>query len=513
MNVSASLYSQNKTVSLKLTGATLEEVIQSLKLQTDYGFFYNIDNKDVKSVKNITIDVKDMALEDVLLKVLKGTNLAYSIVNNVVILNTKDPVVARDTVKKEYVLVGKVLDDKNAPLPGVTVRLQNTTVGTATDVKGIFTFRLPVQKGSVVLSFVGFKKKEVSFRMPCDTLRIVLEEDLANLDEVTVVAYGERKKREVVGAISSVKADDIKEVPSASLENLLQGRMAGVEINTQSGAPGGGGSVVAIRGYNSLFIGDGRDYGEPLYVIDGVPVYSFTSPITGTNALAEIDPSTIESVEVLKDAASAAIYGSRAGNGVILITTKKGRAGNASFSANVSYSYSILPETPLQTGGRAERAFNFLKIKNLRTAGWSSSAGTVVYPGSYIEAVEDFSEYDGWWTIASSAREVRRVGEFVSFRENVFDSEIGSFSGCDGEYLVKLSLRHAEVPANGHVSAQHRFDTLAQCGDDRYRSQFPFFVCQYITLEKVGEKMLLEETFDDGCELGIPGFGRIGRHA
>lgn len=98
-------------------------------------------------------------------------------------------------------------------------------------------------------------------------------------------------------------------------------------------------------------------------------MHSFTSPITGTNALAEIDPSTIESVEVLKDAASAAIYGSRAGNGVILITTKKGRTGRASFSANVSYSYSVLPETPIQTGGRSERAYNFDVYKNEHIAG------------------------------------------------------------------------------------------------------------------------------------------------
>ena len=372
MNVSASLYSQNKTVSLKLNGATLEEVIQSLKLQTDYGFFYNIDNKDIKSVRNISIDVKDMALEDVLLHVLKGTNLTYSIVNNVVILNTKNPVVTRDSVQKEHVLVGRVIDEKKEPIPGVTVRLKNTNIGTATNNKGIFVFRLPITKGALVLSFVGFKTKELEFKLPSDTLRITLEEDLASIDEVTVVAYGERKKREVVGAISSVKADDIKEVPTASIENLLQGRMAGVEINTQSGAPGGGGSVVAIRGYNSLFVGDGRDYGEPLYVIDGVPVHSFTSPITGTNALAEIDPSTIESVEVLKDAASAAIYGSRAGNGVILITTKKGKAGRASFSANVSYSYSILPETPVQTGGRGERAFNFDVMKNEHMAWYNN---------------------------------------------------------------------------------------------------------------------------------------------
>lgn len=401
MNVSASLYSQSKTVSLKLSDATLEEVIQSLKLQTDYGFFYNIDNKDIKSVKNISIDVKDMSLEDVLLQVLKGTNLTYSIVNNVVILNTKNPVVTRDSVQKEHVLVGKVVDQKKEPIPGVTVRLKNTNIGTATNNKGTFVFRLPITKGALVFSFVGFKTKETEFKLPSDTLHITLEEDLASIDEVTVVAYGERKKREVVGAISSVKADDIKEVPTASIENLLQGRMAGVEINTQSGAPGGGGSVVAIRGYNSLFVGDGRDYGEPLYVIDGVPVHSFTSPITGTNALAEIDPSTIESVEVLKDAASAAIYGSRAGNGVILITTKKGKAGRASFSANVSYSYSILPETPVQTGGRAERVYKFDLSKNEHMAGYNN--GGYVFPGGYEDAKGGVGGvYDRWWLNAMS---------------------------------------------------------------------------------------------------------------
>ena len=298
MNVSATLYSQNKAVTLCMKGATLEEVIQALKFQTDYGFFYDAGSEEIKQAKGININVADMLLEDVLQQVLKETNLTYSIVNEVVIINAKNKVAPQNQISKEYVLTGRIVDAKNAPLPGVTVRLENTNLGTATDVNGLFTFRLPIKQGRLICSFVGFEKKEVAFHLPCDTLKIVLEESFAKLDEVTVVAYGERKKRELVGSISSVKASDIKEVPSASLENLLQGRMAGVEINTQSGAPGGGGSVVAIRGYNSLFIGDGRDYGEPLYVIDGVPVYSFTSPITGTNALAEIDPSTIESVRV-----------------------------------------------------------------------------------------------------------------------------------------------------------------------------------------------------------------------
>lgn len=150
---------------------------------------------------------------------------------------------------------------------------------------------------------------------------VKLKEETSDLDEVTVIAYGERNKRELIGSVSSVKAKDLEEVPSASLANLLQGHMAGVEVNNISGAPGGGGTRVVVRGYNSLM--NGTTSGEPLYVVDGVPIHSFTSPVTGTNTLAEIDPSTIESVEVLKDAASAAIYGSRASNGVILITTKK----------------------------------------------------------------------------------------------------------------------------------------------------------------------------------------------
>lgn len=407
LNLSASVYSQNKTVTLKLSGATLEEVIQALKLQTDYGFFYNIDNEDVKRVKDIHLDVNKISLSEVLDLVLKGTNLGYSLVNDVVIINTKAPVVTRDTTVKGYVLVGQVSDKKTRlPLPGVTVRLKNTTVGTATDVNGIFVFRIPMAKGGLLLSFVGYKNYETNFALPSDTLRINMEEDLASLDEVVVVAYGERRKRDVVSAISSVKADDIKDVPAASIESLLQGRMAGIEINNQGGAPGGGGTVVNIRGYNSLFVGDGRDYGEPLYVIDGVPVHSFTSPITGTNALAEIDPSTIESVEVLKDAASAAIYGSRAGNGVILITTKKGKPGRASFSANVSYSYSILPETPVQTGGRAERTYNFAVRKNEIGAGYSN--GEYVFPQSYEEA-KNSGIYDRWWFNATNQSSGDRV--------------------------------------------------------------------------------------------------------
>ena len=214
-----------------------------------------------------------------------------------------------------------------------------------------------------------------------------MEPEASDLEEVQVVAYGAQKKRTVVSAISSVKAEDIKELPTHSLENLLQGHMAGVEVSNISGSPGGGGSIVAIRGYSSIPIGgEGQDrkYGTPLYVVDGVPIQAFTSDITGSNTLSNLDPSTIESIEVLKDAASASIYGSRAGNGVILITTKKGRPGQARFGANVSYSASWLPMAPKQYGGRHEREYHLNALRQT-VAPYQTEDGEWKIPTSYEE--------------------------------------------------------------------------------------------------------------------------------
>lgn len=228
-------------------------------------------------------------------------------------------------------------------------------------------------------------------------MTIVLEEEVADLDEVTVIAYGERNKRDLISSVSSVKGKDLEEIPASSLETLLQGRMSGVEISNIAGSPGGGGSRVNIRGYNSLMI-TGINDGSPLYVIDGVPVHSFTSPITGTNLMAELDPSTIESVEVLKDAASAAIYGSRASNGVILITTKKGKSGRAKFSTNISYSHSFLPETPLQIIGHGERKWHILAAKHLREGYYDYTTGKSGIPKSHDEAWGwDKGAYDFFW--------------------------------------------------------------------------------------------------------------------
>ena len=354
MHLSASnLYSQQKKMDISMKNASLVDVFRYIRQNSDYTFVY--DSDAVKQMKTVSLDMKNVAIEEILEQCFKGSSFVYLIEGNLVIIKEQK---GEQQQAKSVRVKGFVYDTKKQPMPGVTVKVVGLPVGTATTEKGWFAIDLPLQKGALEFSFVGFKKKQVEFTEKTDTLRIVLEEDVSDLDEVVVRAYGTQNKREVVSAISSVKAEEMKELPTASIVNMLQGRLAGVNIMNQSGAPGSA-SVVAVRGFNSLLTKGASD-GQPLYVVDGVPMHSFVSPVTGTNTMADLDPSMIESVEVLKDAAAASIYGSRAGNGVILITTKKGRAGETKFSANVSYSASQLMSYPVQTGGRMERWLEIL---------------------------------------------------------------------------------------------------------------------------------------------------------
>ncbi|WP_294142805.1 SusC/RagA family TonB-linked outer membrane protein [uncultured Sanguibacteroides sp.] len=390
--ISAMSYSQETRLTFDFKDISLVDILSAIRKNSEFSFIYNLD--DVRNIRVKSLHVKEASVEDVLNLSLRNTGFRYSIEDKVIVIRPEDKKV------KKCKYTGTVKDKKGETMPGVTVRVDSTTIGVSTDINGMFSMQLTQDSVHLIFSFVGYKTKKVKCKAD-KPVTVVLEEDVSDLDEVTVIAYGERKKREMVGAVSSVKAKDLEEIPSSSFENLLQGHMAGVEITNVTGAPGGGGTRVNIRGYNSLLIDKIND-GSPLYVIDGVPVNSFTSPVTGTNTLAEIDPSTIASVEVLKDAASAAIYGSRASNGVILITTKQGKAGEGKFSVNLSYSYSILPETPVQIGGNGERKWHLLTARKYRygfrafdpvTMTWATK-----FPTSYYDVYgQGDGAYDYFW--------------------------------------------------------------------------------------------------------------------
>lgn len=217
MQISAATYSQDVKLDLKVKNASLESVMNSIRTQSEYSFFF--DDVAVKKISNITLDLKGATIEEVLTSCLKDTGFGFRVLDKTIILfkeQAKD-----DKKKKTYLIEGKVVDEKNLPMPGVTVMLDSTTVGTATDTAGHFVLPLPMPKGTLVFSLFGFKTQKVKYTEGKQIV-VKMQEDISGLQEVQVIAYGLQKKRTLVSSISTLKADEMKELPTHSLESLLQ---------------------------------------------------------------------------------------------------------------------------------------------------------------------------------------------------------------------------------------------------------------------------------------------------
>ena len=233
-------------------------------------------------------------------------------------------------------VTGTVISDEDGqPVIGAAVRVVGTNIGTVTDANGKFSISCPDGKKMLSVSFVGMEPIQVSAR---SNMKIILRNDSKNLDEIVVVAYGTQRREAKTGSITSVGAKDIADIPATSFDKMLSGKLAGVQV-TQSSSQPGAASQIRIRGISSINAGN-----EPLYVVDGIPIINGDdAELTNSNSmLAAINPSDIENITVLKDAAAASVYGSRAANGVILITTKSGKEGKSNITARVKYGISQL---------------------------------------------------------------------------------------------------------------------------------------------------------------------------
>jgi TonB-linked SusC/RagA family outer membrane protein len=259
-------------------------------------------------------------------------------------------------VVAQSLVTGKVIDEKGEAAIGVTVKVQGKNIMTMTDVSGNFSLKL--QTGDkLIFSYVGYETKEVVYKTNSD-LSVKLKEDSKALKDVVVVGYKTQARAEITGSVTSVSMDKVTETQAAeSFGSLLQGKIAGVNIQLNSGEPGAS-PVIIIRGLAAVSRDDASAVSEPLYVVDGIPIISKTSSefsITSTNVLADLNPSDIDEVIVLKDASAAAIYGSRAANGVILITTKKGKKGKPQINFNVRTGVNLVPQLLDVAGGNKER--------------------------------------------------------------------------------------------------------------------------------------------------------------
>lgn len=319
----------------------VSEVFRQLERATGFHFHYTslvIANRPL-----VTGRFKGESLGEALGQIAAQTGLRFKRVNQNIHVALATEAQVSETVEEEIPVQvrvsGKVTSaDDGQPLPGVSIVVKGTTSGTTTDFNGDFS--LSTSEGAVLqFSYIGFLAQEVTVGAQT-TINIVMQPDMEQLQEVVVVGYGTQEKRDITGAIASVDATKLRDLPVAGLDQALQGQVAGVNITQTSGAPGGGINV-QVRGISSVNAGS-----QPLYVIDGIPFYnsqdnnfgaSGGSPIVlPQNPLNSINPADIQSIEVLKDAAATAIYGSRAANGVILITTKRGKEGKTNFSFDVS---------------------------------------------------------------------------------------------------------------------------------------------------------------------------------
>ena len=316
--VSASVYSQQTKLNLKLDDAPLEQVFKAIQEQSDYDFFYKTDQ--IPSDKKVSVDYENTQVETILERVLSGTNLSFYVLDQDIVISPKKEL--NEQLSQQVLSVtGKVVDSQGEPLPGVTVVIKGTTQGTITDVDGNYSISNVPNDATLVYSFVGMKSQEIMIAGK-STINAVLEEETIGIEEVVAIGYGTQKKVNLTGAVSAVSGEDLVKRPVTNAETMLQGMMPGVQIIQNSGEPGNEDVSIRIRG-TGTFSDAGSD---PLVLVDGVQ-----------GSLSDLNPNNIESISVLKDAASASIYGSRAANGVILVTTKTGKEGKVVMSYSGNY--------------------------------------------------------------------------------------------------------------------------------------------------------------------------------
>ena len=314
-NVSAKTYSQ--IVTLHQKKSTVEKVLRSIEKQTGYHFLY--DKQDVSKAGAINIEIGPVTVEEALNNCFKDQPLTYKIFQKTIVVKKKDAAIEPNVVAAQKVQ-GTVSDAKG-PLPGVSVKVKGSSIGTVTDVNGKYSLNAPDGNATLVFSFVGYTTQEVPIANKSQ-LDVVLAETPKALSEVVVVGYGTQKRADLTGSVGSVSSRQLQERPQTNLEQELAGKIAGVNVSTNSGEPGGD-TRIRIRGYSSI-----NTSTDPLYVVDGI-VWT-----AGGNA---INPNDVATIDVLKDASSTAIYGTRGANGVILITTKRGAKGRPSTVSYDSY--------------------------------------------------------------------------------------------------------------------------------------------------------------------------------
>jgi len=326
LQLTASEYSQTTKLSLEMRNVKVSQVLDAIEKQSEFRFAYSSGYVDLD--RKVTVDLEDKKINEVLAEVFKGTDVAFEILDRHILLHPKNmnpnnkTLTPKVNVAQQGGVSGVVTDDTGQPLPGVTVVVKGTTQGTVTDANGIYSIANLPESATLVFSFVGMQTKEVIIGNQT-RINIRMEYESVGLEEVVAIGYGTARKADLTGAVASVDGESLSiKKSSVNITDALQGTMSGVTVTKNSGEPSGSGSSIRIRGITT--IGDS----SPLVIVDGIP-----------SSLSSLKAADIESISVLKDAASASIYGAKAAAGVIIVNTKRGKSGKLELQYDLQYGY------------------------------------------------------------------------------------------------------------------------------------------------------------------------------
>jgi len=341
MTVSANSYAQKTKLDINLANTTILGLFKYIEQNSEFVFLYRTE--DFNTSKRVDIDIKEASINQIMDQALKGESVTYHVYERqIVIRKAGEPANVQQPQKKE--IAGTVKDNKGATVPGASVIVKGTTIGVITDMDGNFKLQVPAGSKILVFSFIGMKTKEVDITGK-SSVTVLMEEETVGIEEVVAVGYGTQKRSDITGSVTTVKVNENQAAQINAVDKFLQGRASGVDVVAGNGAPGAAMNV-KIRGTGTL---SGNT--EPLYVVDGVLISTASQEVNkantsgnytqeSQNGLSAINPQDIESIEILKDASATAVYGSRGANGVVLITTKRGKTekGQITFSLNSNVS-------------------------------------------------------------------------------------------------------------------------------------------------------------------------------
>lgn len=363
VHVSASVYSQQTKLNVSLQNTSVREVLKLIEDQSEFYFLYK--NEDIDVSRKVSINIKDESVEYLLNELFKGTNVSYRIADRQIVLVSNISGNYPVQSQQQKSVTGRVTDAEGKPLPGATVVVKETNTGTITDASGNYSLNSIPPDGTLVFSFIGMRSQEILVGKQ-RVINVSMEEETIGIEEVVAIGYQTVRKSDLTGAVSVIKPDDMKKTNAGTIGNQLQGLATGVNVRGTSKA--GEDAFIEIRGVGTL------SDRTPLWIIDGMIA----------NPGADFNPSDIESIQILKDASTAAIYGSRAANGVIIVTTRKGELGPMKINLSVKESFDWSPKYPLMNA-EDYKFYNDLAFQEAIDDGiWSSG-------------LQDHWDYDTDW--------------------------------------------------------------------------------------------------------------------